>query len=81
MTANQLFMSYGSFFTSIFLLTKWSNASVTTTDWIFLSAASATIFGVIVITHAPVFGECDWRTDFSSCGQLQLVTAIALDSF
>ena len=81
MTANQLFMSYGSFFTSLFLFTTWSNASVTTTDWIFLSAASATIFGVLLITaDDSAFGQCDLRTDFDTCGQLQLIILFSLGS-
>ena len=80
MTAHQLFMSYGSFFTSLYLLTNWSNASATTTDWIFLCAASSTIFGILFIGNDGIFGQCDWRIEFESCGQLQLVTALSLGS-
>jgi hypothetical protein len=82
MTANQLFMSYGSFFTSLYLMTHWSNASVTTTDWIFLTAVSATIFGILSIGYGfdHIFRKCDWHTDFQSCGELQLVTLLSLGS-
>lgn len=67
-TANQLFASFGSFFTSLFLFTKWSNASITTTDWLFLSATTATIFTVVTIAYTDgnvltceAFGNIDCR--------------------
>jgi len=78
MTANQLFMSYGSFFTSLYLFTNWSNASMTTTDWIFLSAASATMFGVLQIVHENSLKDC--MKDVAACGQLELVILLAFGS-
>jgi hypothetical protein len=82
MTANQLFMSYGSFFTSLLLMTHWSNASVTTADWIFLTAASAVISGIVCIGYGfdRIFKKCDWQTDFQRCGELQLVVLLSLGS-
>jgi len=84
-TANQLFMSYGSFFTSLYLITEWTNASVTTSDWIFLCAASATIVGVLYIEYNakfddPIFRDCPWKTEFQGCGRFQLVVLITVVS-
>mmetsp|Transcript_66567 Transcript_66567/g.74571 ORF Transcript_66567/g.74571 Transcript_66567/m.74571 type:complete len:669 (-) Transcript_66567:176-2182(-) len=50
-TANQLFASFGAFFTSLFLFTKWSNASITTTDWLFLCATTGCIFLSVTIAY------------------------------
>ena len=77
MTANQLFMSYGSFFTSLYLITEWSDASITTTDWVFLTAASGTIFGVLFIGHPDVFEPCT----LGYCDlEIILVVALSLGS-
>ena len=75
LTANQLFMSYGSFFTSLYLITEWSDASPTTADWIFLTATSGTIFGVLYISHPTVFAHCD---TLRSCEDLELKLVVAL---
>ena len=72
MTANQLFMSYGAFFTSLYLITEWSDATVTTTDWIFLTATSGTVFGVIFIGHPNVFQR------YESAGELQIMLLVLL---
>ena len=76
MTANQLFMSYGSFFTSLYLITEWSDASVTTADWIFLTAAAGTIFGVVFINNPDVFQKCSETCDL----RIKLVVALSLGS-
>ena len=76
MTANQLFMSYGALFTSLYLITEWSDASVTTTDWIFLTAVSGTIFGVIFIGHPDVFRRCGETRPL----EIILVVALSLGS-
>ena len=73
-------MSYGSFFTSLYLITNWSSASVTTTDWVFLSAASFTIFGILFITNDQIFDPCNWRAEFETCGELQMVAVLASGS-
>ena len=63
-------------------MTHWSNASVTTTDWIFLTAASAVISGIVYIGYGfdRIFQKCDWQTDFQRCGELQLVVLLSLGS-
>lgn len=84
LTANQLFMSYGSFFISLYLMTEWSDASATTTDWIFLTAASGTIFGVLFIGHPDVFRRCavdDAVADTAGsevCTSLEIKLVVAL---
>jgi len=88
LTANQLFMSYGSFFTSLYLMTEWSDASTTTTDWIFLTAASGTIFGVLYIGHPDVFRRCNVDNfdsgttvnDVCTDLEIKLVVALSLGS-
>ena len=72
MTANQMFMSYGAFFTSLYLITEWSDASVTTTDWIFLAATSGTVFGVIFIGHPDAFQQ------YEQAGELEIMLVVAL---
>lgn len=72
MTANQLFMSYGAFFTSLYLITEWPDATITTRDWIFLAATSGTVFGVIFI------GQPDAFQRYEQAGELESILVIAL---
>jgi hypothetical protein len=80
MTANQLFMSYGAFFTSIFLFTKWSNASITTTDWVFFCAATAVIYTVVAIafTEGKLF-TCQ-PNDNINCEVIQYIKLLGAGS-
>ena len=80
MTANQLFMSYGSYFTAIYLLTHWFKTSATVTDWVFLSATSFVIFGLLFIGNAGDFQDCESHTDSQTCRLLKLETILALGS-
>ncbi len=72
MTANQLFMSYGAFFTSLYLITEWSDATGTTTDWIFLAATSGTVFGVIFIGQPDIFQR------YENAGELEIMLLVVV---
>jgi hypothetical protein len=80
MTANQLFMSYGAFFTSLFLFTNWSNASITTTDWIFFCAGTSVIYTVVTIafTEGKLL-TCRPRVNLN-CEQLQWIKLLGVGS-
>jgi hypothetical protein len=80
MTANQLFMSYGAFFTSLFLLTKWSNASITTTDWIFFCAATSVIYTVVTIAFTEGKPLACQPNDNLNCEQLQWIKLLGAGS-
>lgn len=87
MTGNQLFMTYGTFFTVLFIFTKFCNASVTTTDWLLISATTAIIFMVVAIEYGEdpnlkhgQFFKCGKNSENITCKNIKYTQFIGAGS-